>query len=471
MKKFLLPLFTIFLFISCKDNKKTETESSSDIKSQNFSQLDTTEIRSLVKDVYIYSFPMIMNYYTMYTQAVDSTNDAYAGGFGKFRHYGFYTYKNRDIVSPNNDTPYSWAWLDLRDEPWVLYLPSIKNRYYTSQWDDLYGYVLDNPGAIKDGTDGGYYLIAAPDWKGELPAGIKRVIKGESTILGTLTRTGAFGEADLVNVRKIQRQYKLIPLHEYLKKEAPAKKASPIKWIPMKRGDELEADVFKYVNFILPYTIPNDKDKAVNDKLAKLGIGAGKTWDSSKFTPEEKAAVEGGIKDAIKELMAYRETLTFYNRCFGIREQLKDNYTARALGVILGIFGNQSEQAVYSGLHNDDKGQPFDARNGAVYKMTFKKEQIPNVKYFWSLTMYDINRFMTQNDLNRYSLGSREKSVKINKDGSIDFYFSHVSPGKEFESNWLPAPDALFLVAFRNYGPDQTLINETYKIPPVVKIK
>lgn len=455
-------LVASLLAASCQSETKSDPA---------INKLAPAAVRSLVKEAYIFTFPMIMNYYTMYSQAVDNTGDAYAGGFGKFKHYGFYTYKNRDIVSPNNDTPYSWGWVDLRTEPWVLFLPEIKDRYFTSQWDDFYGYVLDDPGAIVDGTQGGYYMIAAPDWKGEIPAGIKRVVKGESYILGTLTRTGAFSEADLVNVRKIQEQYKLMPLHEYLKQPVPAKQVEAIQWIPMKRGDELKIDAFKYVNFMLPYVVLNTKDKAATDNLTKLGIGSGKTWDTTQFTPEVRAAIQGGIVDAIKELMEYRETLTFYNKCFGTRQTLGDNYKARALGVILGIFGNDAQQAVYAGLHKDANGNAFDARNGAVYKMTFPKNNIPNVKYFWSLTMYDIYRFMTQNDLNRYSLGSREKSVKTNKDGSIDFYFSHISPGKELESNWLPAPDSLFLVAFRNYGPGEALIHETYSIPPVVKIK
>jgi hypothetical protein len=130
------------------------------------------EARVIARDAYIFAYPLAMQYHTMYVQAIDSNSKEYVGGFGKYRHYGISTPDNKDIVTPNNDTPYSWAHVDLRAEPWVLSLPQTDGRYFTTQWMDLWHFIVDNPGSVLDGSEGGNFLLAAPGWKGmdDLPA-------------------------------------------------------------------------------------------------------------------------------------------------------------------------------------------------------------------------------------------------------------------------------------------------------------
>ena len=171
----------------------------------------------------MFNYPLVMNYRTMYTQAIKGD-----GGFGKWLHLGFFSPADTDIVTPNNDTPYSYAWVDLRAEPWVLTLPKIEpERFYTSQWDDLWGYVLDNPGSVLDGIDGFRSLLASPSWKGGLPSGIKRMIRGESGLLGTLTRTQVIGgEEDLTRVKEIQQSYKL---HRLASSLGPRRRLPPLR--------------------------------------------------------------------------------------------------------------------------------------------------------------------------------------------------------------------------------------------------
>jgi len=178
-------------------------------------RLGAEQARQYARDAYVFAYPLVLNYRTMYAQAIKG--DA---AFGKWLHLGTSSPADTDIVTPNNDTPYSYAWVDLRAEPWVLTLPRIESsRYYTSQWDDLWGYVLDNAGSLNDGNDGGTYLLAGPDWNGALPKGIRRVVRGESRLLGTLTRTQLIGSLDdMPNVTRIQAAYKLQPLSSFLGK-------------------------------------------------------------------------------------------------------------------------------------------------------------------------------------------------------------------------------------------------------------
>ena len=200
------------------------------------SELTDDEVRAIAKEAYIFNYPLVMYYRTMYLQAIDKDSESFSGGFGKWLHLGTSSPKDTDIVTPNNDSPYSYAWVDLRAEPWVLTMPKIEaKRFYTSQWNDLWGFVLDNAGSVEDGNDGVSVLLASPTWKGELPKGVKRVIRGDTKFLGTLTRAQLFEPKDLPNVKKIQQEYKLQPLSAFLGKPAP-ESAPAIQWKPWKEG-------------------------------------------------------------------------------------------------------------------------------------------------------------------------------------------------------------------------------------------
>ena len=228
------------------------------------------EARAIAREAYIFNYPLVMYYRTMYLQAIDPQSKSYSGGFGKWLHLGTSSPKDTDIVSPNNDTPYSYAWVDVRAEPWVLTMPKIEaKRFYTSQWDDLWGFVIGNAGSVDDGNDGVSVLLASPTWKGELPKGVKRVIQGDSEFLGSLTRTQLFEPKDLPDVKKIQKEYKLQPLSAFLGKPAP-RAAPAIQWKPWKEGLETTGEFWAYVNFLLPFTTPNPQDKPVLDKTWKL---------------------------------------------------------------------------------------------------------------------------------------------------------------------------------------------------------
>jgi len=454
----IIPALIVLLFGGCNE---------SDDKGIN--SLSPEQVRELTAQAYIMTYPLVMNYATMYRMMANPNASEYIGGFGQLRHYGFYTPENRDIVSPNNDTPYSWGWVDLRNEPWVLVMPEADgDRYYTSQWDDLWGFVLDSPGSVIDGQEGGTYLLTTSDWDGAIPTGVKRVIRGESYFLGGLFRTGADGQDDLDNVQKIQAGYRLMPLHEYTGQAAPAV-AEPINWIPFVSGDENKIEAFKYVNFLLPFILPHELDKQALENMSRLGIEAGAIWDTSKLSEETKEAMEQGISDALATLDAYRPQAKSGD-LFNTREALKTDYTARALGVMIGIFGNYASQAVYLSFTRDTDGNPINTAN-SDYRLTFGAGQTPPARYFWSITMYSLpDRLLVNNPIDRYSIGSRSPQLEANPDGSIDIYISKNSPGNALENNWLPAPDGNPFIILRVYGPGEEVLNGTYQLPQLGKI-
>ena len=137
----------------------------------------------------------------------------------------------------------------------------------------------------------------------------------------------------------------------------------------------------------------------------------------------------------------------------------------------MGIFGNVKEVSVYFSVPKDDRGMLFDGSEHD-YSITFTKDQIPPVEYFWSWTMYKLpQRWLVDNPINRYSIGSATPGLKKAADGSITLYFGAKSPGKDKESNWLPAPGGPFWLVLRAYGPGESMLDKTWELPPVKSLK
>jgi hypothetical protein len=424
----------------------------------------TNPLNAIARDAYVFAYPLVMNYRTMYMQAIKGDRRC-----GKWLHLGLSSPADTDIVTPNNDTPYSYAWADLRAEPWVLTMPKIEpTRFYTSQWDDYWGYVLDNPGSVLDGNDGHSYLVAAPSWKGSTPAGIKRVVRGESDLLGTLTRTQVVGgQMDLPRVTEIQQSYKLQPLSGFLGTAAPAA-APAVQWPTWTEGDETKEAYWSYVSFLLPFITPHPDDAPMYEKLASIGLKRGAPWQPETLDPSIRASLQQGIEAARAEMKKLSEAGVDAAKFFGTRERVSTNYMDRAMGVYMGIFGNVPKVSVYLSMPTDAAGKPLDGSK-ASYSLTFAKGQLPPVKYFWSITMYSIpQRLLVENPIHRYSIGSSTPGLKKNDDGSLVIYVSATSPGKYKESNWLPAPRGPFWTVLRNYGPDDSIINGSYKRPEYV---
>ena len=417
------------------------------------------EAQAIARDAYVYAYAMMESYQTWRTQAVDKNANGYVGGFNVFRHYSEpFTPDNKDIVTPNNDTPYSWAWLDLRTEPMVVSVPAVpKDRYYVMQWIDLFTQNFAYIGVRSTGFGAGNYLIAGPKWSGSKPAGIKEVFKAETEIVGTLTRTALQGPEDVPNVKAIQAQYKLQPLSAFLKQPAPPT-APAIDFPPYDKAKARTHDFIGYLNFLLQFAEPPvPSEVAIRKRFEKIGIASGKPWDASKVDPATLAAIDAGVKEGQAEIDALAAKTFSTNGLFGSREQLKTNYLQRDVGAMKGLYGNSLEEAWYGGYVCDG------SKPAMVH---FTKANLPPAKFFWSMTMYTIpDRFLYANPINRYSIGDRTKGLQYGKDGSLTIYVSNASPGKEKESNWLPAPAAKCSLVARVYGPSQAAMTGSWKLP------
>ena len=438
---------------------------------------NSPQVEQVAKDAYIYGFPMVDGYQTLYKQAVDKGGPDFKAPFnqiGNDRNVATPAYTA--IVTPNSDTPYSYIWMDLRAEPVVITMPKIeKGRYYSAQLVDLYTYNFAYLGTRVYGNDGGDFLISGPDWKGDKPTGIKAVIRSDTQFAYSLFRTQLFNDQDLASVHKIQDGYKVQTLSTYLKQPAPAA-APSVDWPKLTKDMTETPALFGYLNFLLQFcpTLPSEKN--LMTRFSEINVGAGKQFDFDKFSPDTRQAITAGIKDAWQVVFAGLEKrmnageLTSAD-VFGSREFLKNNYSYRFIGAKLGIYGNSKEEAIYIPYFVDAGQKPLDASKSR-YVMRFEKGQLPPVRAFWSVTMYDgKTQLLVANPINRYLLNSTTLGTyKRGEDGSITFYIQKDSPGASLEPNWLPAPDGRFYLVLRLYLPEPAVFDGKWKPPGTVRV-
>jgi hypothetical protein len=435
------------------------------------SRISVADARIIAKEAFIYGFPMAANYQTMYKQAIDTSSPDYRGAFNTLNNSkSVATPDDKFVVTPNSDTPYSYLWMDLRAEPIVVTMPKIEpNRYYTGQMIDLYTYNFAYLGTRAYGNDGGTFLIAGPGWNGSAPAGVKAVIRCETQFAYILFRTQLFNMEDLSNVNKIQAGYSAQPLSAFLHQPAPQTSAA-VNWIKPADIAAPSPAIFPIVNFLFQFCPPNASEKETLARFAKLNIGPNQTFDFSKFPPEIQQSINDGIKDSEAD---YNSVMKKVNSdqvssgdMFGTRDFLKNNYLYRYFGARMGLYGNSKQDALYFGYLIDANHQPLDASKSG-YELHFAKDALPPTKAFWSLTMYDgKTQLLVANPLKRYLLNSTMlKSYKYAPDGSLTLYISHLNPGHDKQSNWLPAPDGPFYAIFRVYMPGDTVINGTWTKP------
>jgi hypothetical protein len=430
------------------------------------------EARAIAKEAYLYGFPVVEMYKTLYTQAVDKSGSNFKAPFNQIGNTATsFTAKDTAFVTPNADTPYSFVWMDLRSEPVVLTLPAIEpNRYYSVQLIDLYTHNFDYLGTRKTGNKGGNYLIVGPGWKGKLPKGIAGVIHSESNIAYGLYRTQLFNPQDLPQVQKIQQGYEVKTLSAFAASKAPAP-APVVNW-PAPQVDMSDSPaLFRYLSFMLAFAPTHPSETALMARFAKLGIGPGLPFDERQLSAEQVAALQAGINDGKAEFAAFKTAKIDTHQVtsgdfFGTRQHLNNNYLYRYVGANVGIFGNSAEEANYIGYFIDNQSKPLDA-SSTRYTLHFLPGQLPPAKAFWSLTMYDgTSKLLVDNPLNRYLINSTMlASLQKDADGGLTLYVQHNSPGAEKESNWLPAPAGPFYAVLRLYMPGPELMSGVWKIP------
>jgi len=391
-------------------------------------------------------------------------------------------------VSPNADVIYGFGFADLGPEPVILTAPDSEGRYYmievVDMWTNDFSYPVGGPSGYKGGT----FAFVAPGWKGELPPDVKR-IDAPTRWIEFQPRVAVKGEADLAAAQKVMDGIKVQTLSQYTGGTAPKAPAYHYEVPKLKPGvatshmqfdDPLQFwSIFSAAMNENPP--PASQIEALLPSFKYLGIELGKQWkpsdvDAMTLERMKKAAQEIGpmaldIMPMVGGGGAQKHgwIIPPYNTGYaGV------DYQSRLVVAVFGLTANTTDQAIYYSGVLDGNNQPMTGEKDYTLTlkppMTYAKIVPPG---YWSLTMYDKNTsFTTPNPINRYRLGSSD-DLKKDADGSITLYLQHESPGKDKESNWLPAPKGPFYLIFRTYAPDASLTEglkdrKTFEGPPGV---
>ena len=443
-------------------------------KAQNLSKEETIK---RAKAAYIYGLPVVLTDFTRLASGLP--NNTYAHG------HKFPDHTSRLVVAPNNDTNYSSAFLDLGDDAIVLTIPDTKDRYFVVPLMDAWTNVFASFGKRNTGTHAQTYLITGPHWKGTIPDSLKEV-KSPTDLVWIIGRIQVNSPEDQVNfVNKIQDQFKITLLSNWGKSGVVANKTitryqTDLPQLKQVQSHQLTAvaavkqipveNFFNYLNELLVKNPGLAADSVVLKSFAAIGIAPGAKFNLNNFDAETQAALKSVPSQIYAAFDAVnRKDIGDFKPTDGSKiGDYKTNYPLRAIVAYKGLGALPPEEATYLGYTEDANKQLLDGKN--KYVIHFEAGKLPPARAFWSLTMYDKDRYLTDNPIKRYAIGDRNP-LKYNADGSLDIYVQHDDPGVDKETNWLPAPADSFNITLRIYVPtDAYLANKaTWVNPPIKK--
>ena len=375
--------------------------------------------------------------------------------------------------SPMRDAIYSVAWLDLRDEPVVVHSPDCGLRYASTQlagfYSDLFGYVGPSVNEGRAQTA----LVVGPHWNGVVPEGIDLVKQSPTPCAFLVARVSTPGGEDLPAARALQQQSWVKPLSCW---QAGAK-SPDIREVLIPFGADIPLADFLTMNAAMLENPPPASDDALMRQFAQVGLGPMADTPPDQLDPATQSGLARALQDG--PLLLEQVALTggntkqingwFYgDKNWGRMATVGDFLGRASPQAYSGILEHWIEQSTKLRTFIDADGHDLTGANR--YTLYFRKDEIPDAKAFWSITLYDERFNMIQNPIDRYAIGSLTQGLKFGDDGSLEILLQHKQPSVETESNWLPAPDGKFNLFLRTYLPGSRVMDQSYAPPMVRKL-
>lgn len=421
---------------------------------------EESDLQRTAVDAWIFGYPLVL---------MDLTRRVMGAPLNEFHHLrAFPDHTFTEVVSPNADTLYSSAWLDLRPEPLVLSVPATAGRYWMmpalSGWTE----VFTAPGSRTTGDEGGDFALCPPGWTGNLPRDVIR-IDAPTSMVWLIGRTAAAGTRDYLAVHALQDQYLLTPLSVYDDAQAPPLVVDD--WpgttdtnAPVDQVAQLDGGTF--FRRLAELLVDNPATPADAEAMAGLTMLLDNPSDPAVVAAV--AAAPGAGQARLRALGSRLDAAQGNGWSFprGLGSYGTD-YAKRAYTAFMGLGANLDADAVYPHTTMDSEGRALSGANR--YRLHFDAGALPPVHGFWSLTLYDDKQFFVDNPIDRYAIGDRDP-LHYNPDGSLDLLISHEEPESEPESNWLPSPTGSFNVFLRAYWPGPEVLNGAWTPPPLHRL-
>ena len=374
------------------------------------------------------------------------------------------------VTCPNQDVVYGLGFFALNEQPVVIQVPDFGDRFWVYA---LYDQRTDQVGELGKlyGSKPGFYLLAGPEWDGTKPEGIIDVIQSTTDLVNIIPRVFMDSTPeDKEAIQPLISQVNVYPLTEF------DRTMKTVDWskLPSIKGPESDGETkwvvpekfFDQLANVLDQVPPLPGEEAMYANYrALLAI--------SERDPEIKQAlIETAVeteKKVIKSFFQWKNNGkpagNGWNRSVNNAEWGLD-YAMRSSTAKSNMFDNRPNETQY--FYTDLDGTGASLEGSSLYSITFAEGQEPPVNGFWSLTLYNDKHLFYPNEHKRYSLGTKNKDLKYNDDGSLTLYAGHKSPGADKENNWLPAPSKHFSLYIRAYWGKQAILDGTWK-PPVIK--
>lgn len=432
-------------------------------------------VASMARLAYIWGYPMVnmANRRARMSQAPEPgrmMGVLPAGPTGRIGVLNDYIDPGQNFIAcPNQDVVYGLGFFALDDQPVVVQVPDLGARFYVYAFYDARTDQFGHVGSPY-GSEPGHYLLVGPNWDGEVPDGIVEVFRSPTDVANAIPRVFMDDtDDDRAAIQPLVNQVMVYPLEEYTGEmlttdwaNAPsfgeAAAGGEIKWVvPDTYFDQLrdvlatvpplpgEEAMYAQFRAILDAA---DRDPAIKQQLTDVAIEVDDTLiaDFLRWEYNGRAAGNGWNR-------------SLHNAEWGL------DYHSRTGTARSNMFDNRPNETQY--FYTDTETNGDDLTGEHLYEVTFAAGELPPVDGFWSVTLYNPHHFFYPNDLNRFSLGTKNKSLKYGDDGSLTLYAGHTSPGADLESNWLPAPEGAFSLYLRAYAGQSAITDGTWH-PPIV---
>ncbi len=431
-----------------------------------WSQMNTVR---LAAKGYVFGYPLVMTDLTRksFTSTIAPANRLV--NMAEFPEADF-----RVFVRPNVDTLYTQAWLDMDSGPWVFEVPP-SPRYLVMQFLDAWSNVFASVGTRTTGDEGGRFLLAGPDWHGQVPEGMT-LLRSSTRMNWLLGRIQTNGKSDYAAVHGIQAGLSLRSLDDWqqgrvveaLPFQLPEQPLTP----PLFEMRKLTPKAFfGQLSQLMKDNPPAATDSTAVAELEQLGVQIGADRPPQWNWLQEHAVAVGMwlAEHEMKKALERPEVLVngwrqapMHIAAFG------QDYGIRAVVAMIGFGANLAAEAIYPNANVDARGQVL--QGGQRYRLHFAAGELPPARAFWSLTAYDADGYLIANPLHRYALGDRD-ALTYNPDGSLDLLLQSEAPGDQQRSNWLPTPrSGPFSVTARIYLPEQRMLDGQWRMPGIERL-
>jgi hypothetical protein len=376
----------------------------------------------------------------------------------------------RTIETPNTETLYSMAVVDLKDGPIVVVHPEFGDRYYrTSIWD-----LHSDTHTISQKQDGPApppYALVPVDWTGTLPAGVQSVVLRSRYVL-LAPHIAVYGNGDLPNVWEVQKGLKLVTLAEWGQSKSAMPAGAPMR--PIRRpGTTTPGELlfFEELCETLKDITIRDDEQGFARQLEAIGVTIRDGFKADTLDAPSRAGLARAVLDG-QTLAAHKARALSPNQPGGtwavaVGMTSLDDWWQRASVGFGYVWADLSSEVLYPMVRVDAHGQPLNGSNR--YVLHFAPGQLPPAKY-WRISMYDLEGFFVSNPANRFGIGNMAETLEPDADGGLTIVIQHDSPGKDKEANWLPAPADGFFMVMRLYQPAAEMYEGKYILPPVRKV-